>query len=64
MKVIRFRENGKVKPGVIMSGGCYDASSFGEDYTEQFFESDGLNKLQQFVDIKKISCNGWGKIYY
>jgi 2,4-diketo-3-deoxy-L-fuconate hydrolase len=53
MKLIRFRENGQVKPGVIIYDESYDASSFGEDYNEQFFESDGLNRLQKFVDENK-----------
>ncbi|HEX8677128.1 MAG TPA: fumarylacetoacetate hydrolase family protein [Segetibacter sp.] len=50
MKLIRFRENGKIKPGVIISDTFYDASEFGEDYNEQFFENDGLSRLQRFVD--------------
>jgi 2-keto-4-pentenoate hydratase/2-oxohepta-3-ene-1,7-dioic acid hydratase in catechol pathway len=53
MKLFRFRENGKVKPGVIIYDQYYDASTFGEDYNEQFFENDGLNRLQQFVDENK-----------
>ncbi len=53
MKLIRFRENGKVKPGVIIYDDFYDASAFGEDYNEQFFENDGLNRLQKFVDENK-----------
>lgn len=53
MKLIRFRENGKVKPGVILNDTYYDASSFGEDYNEKFFESDGLNRLQHFVETSK-----------
>src|SRR5215210_4294526 len=50
MKLIRFRENGKIKPGVIISDTFYDASAFGEDYNEQFFENDGLSRVQKFVD--------------
>jgi len=53
MKLIRFRENGQVKPGVIIYDAFYGASSFGEDYNGQFFESDGLNRLQKFVDEHK-----------
>ena len=53
MKLIRFRENGKVKPGVIISDAFYDASAFGEDYNEQFFENDGLNRLKKFVEENK-----------
>lgn len=62
MKLIRFRENRQVKPGVIIYDAFYDASSFGEDYNEHFFESDGLNRLQKFVDghkdkLPKLSQN-------
>ncbi len=53
MKLIRFRENGKVKPGVIILDAFYDASAFGEDYNEQFFEHDGLNRLKKFVEENK-----------
>ncbi|MDB5192117.1 MAG: fumarylacetoacetate hydrolase family protein [Segetibacter sp.] len=53
MKLIRFRANGEAKPGVIINDTYYDASAFGSDYNEQFFESDGLSRLQQFVDRNK-----------
>lgn len=53
MKLIRFRENGKVKPGIIINEEYFDVSSFGEDYNEQFFENDGLNRLQKFADENK-----------
>lgn len=50
MKLIRFGEAGKEKPGVMIDDVLYDASAFGEDYNEQFFENDGLSRLQQFVE--------------
>lgn len=53
MKLIRFGEAGKEKPGVIIDGINYDASAFGEDYNEQFFESGGLDRLQQFVQDRR-----------
>ena len=53
MKLIRFREEGKVKPGVLIDEVYYDASSFGEDYNESFFEQDGLARLQSFVEKQK-----------
>lgn len=49
MKLIRFGEIGKEKPGVILNDKRYDVSAFGEDYTEQFFETDGLSRLADFV---------------
>src|SRR5438094_10607415 len=53
MKLIRFRENGKVKPGVIIYDAFYDASSFGEDCNVQFFENNGLSRLQRFIEEKR-----------
>jgi 2,4-didehydro-3-deoxy-L-rhamnonate hydrolase len=55
MKLIRYRQNGTVKPGIIINDELYDASSFGEDYNEQFFESDGINRLRKFVDENNAS---------
>ena len=50
MKLIRFGAINKEKPGVILDDKYYDASAFGEDYNEAFFESDGLTRLQKFID--------------
>ncbi|MDX1935638.1 MAG: fumarylacetoacetate hydrolase family protein [Flavihumibacter sp.] len=38
MKLFRFRENGKVKPGICIDDKHYDASSVIADYNEAFFE--------------------------
>ena len=53
MKLIRFGENNKEKTGVIINDEYYDTSSFGEDYNEHFFETDGLNRLQKFIEFNK-----------
>ena len=53
MKLIRFGDIGKEKPGIIINDEYYDTSSFGEDYNEQFFESGGLNRLQKFIESNK-----------
>lgn len=50
MKLIRFREGLKEKTGVILNDEYFDTSSFGEDYNENFFENDGLPRLQNFVN--------------
>lgn len=50
MKLIRFRQDGMVKTGVIEGEKYLDTSSFGEDYNERFFETDGLVRLQAFVN--------------
>jgi 2-keto-4-pentenoate hydratase/2-oxohepta-3-ene-1,7-dioic acid hydratase in catechol pathway len=49
MKLIRYRENGRVKPGVILGDAYYDVSRFGQDYNEHFFETDGLSRLEKFI---------------
>jgi 2-keto-4-pentenoate hydratase/2-oxohepta-3-ene-1,7-dioic acid hydratase in catechol pathway len=53
MKLIRFGEINKEKTGIIINDDYYDTSSFGEDYNEHFFETDGLNRLQKFVESNK-----------
>jgi 2,4-diketo-3-deoxy-L-fuconate hydrolase len=55
MKLIRFGKQGIEKPGVIIGNDFYDVSSFGEDYDEQFFEKDGIQRLQKFLDSSKDS---------
>ena len=49
MKLFRFGILGKEKPGVIFQGEKKDVSSFGEDYNEHFFETDGLQRLEKWV---------------
>jgi len=53
MKLIRFGEMNKEKIGMIINDVYYDTSSFGEDYNEHFFETNGLNRLQKFIDSNK-----------
>ncbi|KAF2339387.1 fumarylacetoacetate hydrolase family protein [Flavobacterium tistrianum] len=47
MKLIRFGEEGKEKPGVLLNEKRYDVSSIVTDYNEAFFENDGLAKLEE-----------------
>ncbi|WP_447641777.1 MULTISPECIES: fumarylacetoacetate hydrolase family protein [Chitinophagaceae] len=49
MKLIRYGQTGKEKTGVIIDDVRYDTSAFGEDYNEQFFENDGLERLEKFL---------------
>ena len=55
MKLIRFGEPGKEKTGVIVDDKKYDTSAFGEDYGEQFFETDGLTRLSYFIEDNMLS---------
>jgi len=61
MKLIRFGEFGKETPGVeLESGQRIDVSAFGEDYNEQFFATDGLVRLEKWVDGNSASCSTIG----
>jgi 2,4-didehydro-3-deoxy-L-rhamnonate hydrolase len=55
MKLFRFGEAGKEKPGVLINNKLFDASAFGEDYGEAFFESDGLARLEAWLDKNKAT---------
>ena len=56
MKLIRFGEPGKEKPGLFIDDDNFvDVSDVCEDYNEEFFANDGLNKLQSWFDINKNS---------
>lgn len=49
MKLIRFGDPGKERPGLLLNNGTrIDASAFGSDYDEQFFASDGLTRLRDW----------------
>lgn len=58
MKLIRFGEAGKEKPGVQLDSGTWlDCTGFGEDYNEQFFESDGLSRLKTWLADNEKNCS-------
>jgi 2-keto-4-pentenoate hydratase/2-oxohepta-3-ene-1,7-dioic acid hydratase in catechol pathway len=57
MKLIRFGEPGKEKPGIIdASGNHRDVSDFGEDFNETFFETDGIKRLSDWVKENLEAC--------
>jgi 2,4-diketo-3-deoxy-L-fuconate hydrolase len=49
MKLIRWGAAGNEKTGVIIDDIWYDTSAFGGDYNEDFFEDNGLERLEEFV---------------
>lgn len=49
MKIIRFGDSGKEKIGIHLEGKNYDLSAFGGDINEEFFATDGLARLEEFV---------------
>lgn len=53
MKLLRFGESGNEKPGMFVDGKIIDVSSFGEDFGEKFFETDGLNRLTKWFNENK-----------
>ena len=58
MKLMRFGESGKEKPGIQKEDGTWlDISNFGQDYTEQFFENDGLILLKKWLIKNENSCS-------
>ena len=50
MKLIRFGEAGKEKPGVLIGEKRWDVSSIVTDYNEAFFEENGLEKLKKALE--------------
>jgi 2,4-diketo-3-deoxy-L-fuconate hydrolase len=53
MKLIRWGAADQEKTGVIINDIWYDTSAFGEDYNEQFFQNNGLERLSAFVKEKE-----------
>ncbi|OWK70173.1 fumarylacetoacetate hydrolase family protein [Pedobacter sp. AJM] len=47
MKLIRFGAAGAEKPGIIIDNKYYDVSGLVQDYNEEFFGGNGLEKLKQ-----------------
>lgn len=53
MKLIRHGNLGQEKIGVQIDTKHYDLSAFGEDYNEQFFESNGIERLTDYINEHK-----------
>ena len=54
MKLIRFGETGKEKPGVIINDAWFDVSEFIRDYDEDFFAKDGIALLKTIITEKQL----------
>jgi 2,4-didehydro-3-deoxy-L-rhamnonate hydrolase len=51
MKLIRFGDPGKERPGVVLNDGLrIDVSAFGSDYDEAFFGNQGVLELRRWLD--------------
>lgn len=62
MKLIRHGNLGQEKIGVQIDSKHYDLSAFGEDYNEQFFENNGIERLTKYINenknqLKEISAD-------
>ena len=57
MKLSRFGSFEDEKPGVELSDGrSIDVSLFGEDYTENFFKTDGIKRLKIWLETNLDKC--------
>ncbi len=54
MKLIRFGESGKEKPGILIGEKRFDVSSLVSDYNETFFEEEGLEKLKKALESNPV----------
>lgn len=57
MKLTRFGNIGEEQPGVqLPDGRIIDVSAFGEDYTPEFFDNDGIQRLADWMVEHGSSC--------
>ena len=62
MKLIRFGAIGKEKPGVELEDGSrIDVSSFGSDFDENFFGTEGVERLRTWLKEHQGDCPEIGK---
>jgi 2,4-didehydro-3-deoxy-L-rhamnonate hydrolase len=55
MKLIRFGEPGRERPGVLLADGSrLDVSGFGSDYNEDFFAGGGIESLEKWLEQNSI----------
>lgn len=57
MKLIRFGEKGNEKPGLQLADNSrIDVSGFGEEYSESFFGTNGIDRLREWLKENKAQC--------
>lgn len=57
MRLIRFGQAGKERPGILTSDNIrLDVSAFGEDYDEDFFDRDGVQRLSEWLATHAGQC--------
>jgi 2-keto-4-pentenoate hydratase/2-oxohepta-3-ene-1,7-dioic acid hydratase in catechol pathway len=52
MKLVRFGDANREKPGLKINDTIYDVSRYFDDYNEEYFANDGLNKLKDIAGRK------------
>jgi 2,4-diketo-3-deoxy-L-fuconate hydrolase len=58
MKLFRFGEVGREKPGAIfLESKRLDVSAFGQDYDEQFFATNGIKRLEGWLTEHADQCS-------
>jgi 2,4-diketo-3-deoxy-L-fuconate hydrolase len=55
MRLIRYGELSREKPGIVLEDRYYAATGFGEDYNEDFFDTGGLGRLHAFVEANRAA---------
>ncbi|TAM95392.1 MAG: FAA hydrolase family protein [Chitinophagaceae bacterium] len=56
MKLARLRKGNTILPVIVTDKGNFDISDFGEDFDPQFFNADGIHKLNSWWAEHKDSC--------
>jgi len=57
MRLIRFGEPGHERPGILSPDGQrLDVDAFGEDWNEEFFGTDGLERLEDWLGAHASRC--------
>ncbi len=54
MKLVRLGKLNEEKPAVLVNGQYVDVSAYFQDFNEDFFTSDGLNRLKDILETKDL----------
>lgn len=55
MKLVRLGKLNEEKPAILVNGQYVDVSAYFQDFNEDFFASDGLNRLKEILETKELS---------
>jgi 2,4-diketo-3-deoxy-L-fuconate hydrolase len=54
MKLVRLGKLNEEKPAVLVNGQYVDVSAYFQDFNEDFFASDGLNRLKEIIETNDL----------